>query len=115
MARMWMVRGEGGSLYDAFRECGVATEILAALKGKPAPVVEDEAEEVIADPLSDIESQPLERIKDRASIPLAMLDAGSCGASADRALRRHRCRNQTNRAFEAIVLACLSYRCKTCA
>ncbi len=24
MARMWMVRGEGGSLYDAFRERGVA-------------------------------------------------------------------------------------------
>ena len=23
MARMWMVRGEGGSLYDAFRERGV--------------------------------------------------------------------------------------------
>jgi len=67
MARMWMVRGEGGSLYDAFRECGVAAEILAALKGKPAPVVEDEAEEVIADLLTDIESQALERIKDRAS------------------------------------------------
>lgn len=24
MARMWMVRGEGGSLYDAFRDRGVA-------------------------------------------------------------------------------------------
>ncbi len=24
MERMWMVRGEGGSLYDAFRERGVA-------------------------------------------------------------------------------------------
>ena len=24
MARMWMVRGEGGSLYDAFRERSVA-------------------------------------------------------------------------------------------
>lgn len=24
MSRMWMVRGEGGSLYDAFRERGVA-------------------------------------------------------------------------------------------
>src|SRR5699024_941683 len=32
-----------------------ATEVLAALKGKPVPAVEDEAEEVIADPLADIE------------------------------------------------------------
>lgn len=44
-----------------------ATEVLAALKGKPVPVVEDEAEEVIADPLADIESQALERIKDRVN------------------------------------------------
>ncbi len=44
-----------------------AGEVLAALKGKPAPVVEDEAEEVIADPLADIESQALERIKDRVN------------------------------------------------
>ena len=44
-----------------------ATEVLAALKGKPAPAVEDEAEEVIADPLADIESQALERIKDRVN------------------------------------------------
>ncbi len=41
------------------------TEMLAALKGNPilAPV-KDDAEEVIADPLADIESQALERIKD---------------------------------------------------
>ena len=44
-----------------------AAEVLAALKGKPAPAVEDEAEEVIADPLADIESQALERIKDRVN------------------------------------------------
>ena len=44
-----------------------AAEVLAALKGKPAPTVEDEAEEVIADPLADIESQALERIKDRVN------------------------------------------------
>ncbi|WP_208789126.1 hypothetical protein [Xanthomonas cissicola] len=25
MARIWMVRGDGGSLYGIFRECGVAT------------------------------------------------------------------------------------------
>ena len=36
-------------------------------RGKPAPAVEDEAEEVIADPLADIESQALERIKDRVN------------------------------------------------
>src|SRR3546814_10172519 len=41
-----------------------AAEVLAALKGKPAPVVEDEAEEVIPDPLADIDSKALERIKD---------------------------------------------------
>ncbi|WP_282234869.1 restriction endonuclease [Salinicola endophyticus] len=44
-----------------------AAEVLAALKGKPLPVVEDEIEEVIADPLADIESQALERIKDRVN------------------------------------------------
>jgi len=40
-----------------------ADEVLAALKGKPLPVIEDEAEEAIA----DIESQALERIKDRVN------------------------------------------------
>ena len=44
-----------------------ASEVLAALKGKPAPAVEDETEEVVADPLADIESQALERIKDRVN------------------------------------------------
>ncbi|MGN5594867.1 hypothetical protein [Stutzerimonas nitrititolerans] len=44
-----------------------AAEVLAALKGKPAPAVEDETEEVIADPLADIESQALELIKDRVN------------------------------------------------
>ena len=44
-----------------------AAEVLAALKGKPAPALEDEAEEVIADPLANIELQALERIKDRVS------------------------------------------------
>ncbi|KHK61588.1 restriction endonuclease [Pseudomonas frederiksbergensis] len=44
-----------------------ASEILAALKGKPVPAVEDEAAEVIADPLADIDSQALERIKDRVN------------------------------------------------
>lgn len=44
-----------------------AAEVLAALKGKPVPAVEEEAEEVIADPLADIESQALERIKDRVN------------------------------------------------
>lgn len=42
-------------------------DVLAALKGKPAAVKEDETEEVIADPLGDIESQALERIKDRVN------------------------------------------------
>lgn len=44
-----------------------AAEMLAALKGGPSSVVEDEVEEVIDDPLSDIESQALERIKDRVN------------------------------------------------
>lgn len=44
-----------------------AAEVLAALKGKPAPTVEEEADEVIADPLADIEYQALERIKDRVN------------------------------------------------
>jgi len=44
-----------------------AAEMLAALKGRPAPVVEDEVVEGIDDPLADIESQALERIKDRVN------------------------------------------------
>ncbi|CTP93396.1 restriction endonuclease [Xanthomonas translucens pv. poae] len=44
-----------------------AAEVLAALKGKPAPVADDEAEEAVTDPLADIESQALERIKDRVN------------------------------------------------
>ncbi len=44
-----------------------AAEVLAVLKGKPVSAVEDETEEIIADPLADIESQALERIKDRVN------------------------------------------------
>lgn len=44
-----------------------ASEVLAALKGMPAPVEEEAVDEVIADPLADIESQALERIKDRVN------------------------------------------------
>lgn len=44
-----------------------AAEVLAVLKGKPLSAVEDETEEIIADPLADIESQALERIKDRVN------------------------------------------------
>jgi len=43
---------------------GSAAEILAALKGKPASVVEEEIEDVIADPLTDIEERAREQIKD---------------------------------------------------
>lgn len=46
---------------------GAAVEVLAALEGKLVPPVEDDAEEAIADPLADIESQALERIKDRVN------------------------------------------------
>ena len=45
---------------------------------------------------------------DRASIPLAMWTHGPCGPRIDRALRRHRCRDQANRAAEAAVLAGLT-------
>lgn len=44
-----------------------AAEVLAVLKGQPLPVVEDEPEDIIADPLAGIESQALERIKDRVN------------------------------------------------
>lgn len=44
-----------------------AAEVLAALKGKPVPAAEEEAEEAAADPLADIEAQALERIKDRVN------------------------------------------------
>lgn len=44
-----------------------AAEVLAVLKGKPASVTKDDAEEAIADPLADIETQALERIKDRVN------------------------------------------------
>jgi len=42
-------------------------EVLAAQKGKPTPVVEEEAEEAIVDPLTNIASLALERIKDRVN------------------------------------------------
>jgi restriction system protein len=44
-----------------------AAEVLAALKGKPAPAVEEDeedVEEIIADPLADIEERAREQIKD---------------------------------------------------
>lgn len=44
-----------------------AHELLAATRGRPAPAVEDEAQEEITDPLADIESHALERIKDRVN------------------------------------------------
>lgn len=44
-----------------------ATDVLDALKGKPVPAMEDEASEVIADPLAHIESQAVERIKDQVN------------------------------------------------
>ncbi|WP_300620122.1 restriction endonuclease [Dokdonella sp.] len=43
---------------------GAAAEMLAALKGSPAPTIEEDTEQAVADPLADIESQALERIKD---------------------------------------------------
>lgn len=44
-----------------------ANDVLAASKGKPAPEVVEETDEVLADPLADVEAQALERIKDRVS------------------------------------------------
>jgi len=44
-----------------------AAEVQAALKGKPASVGEIEIEEASVDPLGNIESQALERIKDRVN------------------------------------------------
>ncbi|AIL61217.1 restriction endonuclease [Pseudomonas alkylphenolica] len=44
-----------------------AEEVLAALKGGPVPEPDDVTDEAIADPLADIESQAVERIKDRVS------------------------------------------------
>lgn len=43
-----------------------SAEILAALNGLPTPM-KDEQEDVTVDPLADIESQALERIKDRVN------------------------------------------------
>lgn len=44
-----------------------AAEVLAALQGQSAPMADDEADEVVADPLADIDSQAVERIKDRVN------------------------------------------------
>jgi len=41
-----------------------ASDVLATLKGKPAPAVEEDVEEVVADPLADIEERAREQIKD---------------------------------------------------
>jgi restriction system protein len=57
-----------GSTLTLFEVPSSATaEVIAALKGKPVPKAEDEVEEIVADPLADIESQALERIKDRVN------------------------------------------------
>lgn len=57
-----------GSTLTLFEVHGsAANEVLAALKGKPAAAMEDEVDDVVADPLADIESQALERIKDRVN------------------------------------------------
>ncbi|RMX10995.1 restriction endonuclease [Vandammella animalimorsus] len=45
----------------------VAAELLATLQGKHIPVQDESEEEAIADPLADIESQALERIKDQVN------------------------------------------------
>lgn len=44
-----------------------AAEVLAVLKGTPAAATKDEAEEPIVDTLADIDTQALERIKDRVN------------------------------------------------
>lgn len=45
-----------------------AAEVFAVLNGQPRQAIEDEAEEaIVTDPLANIESQTLERIKDRVS------------------------------------------------
>jgi restriction system protein len=44
-----------------------AAEILAALKGKTIPLEEQDEDEITVDPLIDVESQALERIKDRVN------------------------------------------------
>lgn len=54
-----------GSTLTLFEVPVVAAEdVLATLKGKPEAVPVDESDESVADPLSDIELQALERIKD---------------------------------------------------
>lgn len=40
MARMWMVRGEGGSLYEAFREQGVVAVGWTQLSAEAKPGVQ---------------------------------------------------------------------------
>ncbi|MDO4777896.1 MAG: restriction endonuclease, partial [Cardiobacteriaceae bacterium] len=45
----------------------VAAEVLATLQGKPMPVQDEAEAEGVADPLADIESQALERIKDQVN------------------------------------------------
>lgn len=44
-----------------------AADVLVTLKGKPAPPESDDAADAVADPLAEIESQAVERIKDRVS------------------------------------------------
>lgn len=44
-----------------------AAEVLAKMEGKPAPSAEEEVDETVVDPLADIESQALERIKDQVN------------------------------------------------
>ena len=44
-----------------------AAEVLAAVQGQPISIADDAAEEVAIDPLADIDSQAVERIKDRVN------------------------------------------------
>lgn len=44
-----------------------AAEVLAVSKGWPAAAIKDEVEEAVVGPLADIDTQALERIKDRVN------------------------------------------------
>lgn len=57
-----------GSTLTLFEVPSVAAvEVLAVLQGQPTPIADDGSEEVVIDPLADIDSQAVERIKDRVN------------------------------------------------
>lgn len=107
MARMWMVRGEGGSLYDAFRERGVAAIGWNQLAAHAKPGVDRKQ---LIDWYKSAEPQAKHGTGRPCLNPVGIVDARSCCPRPYRALRQDGCRNETHHSAETALLASLKVR-----